>query len=252
VGASRVTIRDLGSTNGINVNGRKVSEHVLCDGDRIELGDEPIAIALVGPGLATAAMTTTPSSAAQNKQQPGRGGTIFTGADLLDQQARVAPAAKPAPAKRVGKGRLILRLVLVVFLTFAIGIVALLIMAPDPPPAAPEPAVPATTPPPAAEPASPPMSAEELYRAGVRSLQQDRIQETVDLWEQSLALDPQAAEVVDAYGALLYHVGYVYEGDGQLDKARQTWERLVDTLSAHAENQYVIKARVRLRRLQGN
>ena len=38
-GAGAFVIADLGSTNGTYVNGVHVTEHVLKDGDRIELGE---------------------------------------------------------------------------------------------------------------------------------------------------------------------------------------------------------------------
>ena len=39
VGDRDTVIEDLGSTNGVLVNGRKVTRHVLCDGDEVTLGE---------------------------------------------------------------------------------------------------------------------------------------------------------------------------------------------------------------------
>src|ERR1700741_4375503 len=43
-GAGAFVIADLGSTNGTYVNGVHVTEHILKDGDRIELGKDRIPL----------------------------------------------------------------------------------------------------------------------------------------------------------------------------------------------------------------
>jgi hypothetical protein len=71
-----VKIMDLGSTNGTFVNDRKVSSHVLKDGDKIRLGDCSIE-------YVAAARTLVPRvSATANEDAPG----FLEGVKLLEQQ----------------------------------------------------------------------------------------------------------------------------------------------------------------------
>ena len=59
VGPDGVTVRDLGSKNGIFVNGVAVEETVLKPGDRVLLGD--VSVSLMGKDAATTARTMMPA-----------------------------------------------------------------------------------------------------------------------------------------------------------------------------------------------
>lgn len=72
-----VTVRDLGSTSGTLVNGRKIQEAALTPGDRLRLGEVVLELAQA-PGQAAAAPPPPPKAAAPTARQPApqaRGGS---------------------------------------------------------------------------------------------------------------------------------------------------------------------------------
>lgn len=103
----RAIIRDLGSSNGLFVNGRKVAGQVpVADGDTIGLGSATAVLSIVAPPdleLKTAMIPTMPAGATH---RPSETVTRFiTTADVPAAAPAPAPAAAPAraPAPRRGK-----------------------------------------------------------------------------------------------------------------------------------------------------
>jgi tetratricopeptide (TPR) repeat protein len=88
---------------------------------------------------------------------------------------------------------------------------------------------------------------DELFAQGTALFEEDRIAEAIDLWEQAVVADPDNASFRERYGEVLYRVGYIYQGAGRLEQAREAWQRLIDHLPDHQMDESVIKARSRLR-----
>jgi hypothetical protein len=80
VGSDGVTVRDLGSKNGILVNGAAVDQAVLKPGDRVLLGD--VSVSLIAKETTAAWRTTTPVA-------------VLGAAASVSDPGRVVPAAPP-------------------------------------------------------------------------------------------------------------------------------------------------------------
>jgi predicted component of type VI protein secretion system len=88
-------ILDLGSTNGLEIAGRKVFQHNLTHGDEIKIGEVILRYEVPGMPLPEAAETTPGEAATESigsaDSPPGEGG--------VDQPA---PAKQPAPSQPAG------------------------------------------------------------------------------------------------------------------------------------------------------
>jgi hypothetical protein len=84
-GNREIIIEDLNSTNGVLVNGRKVSRHVLSDGDLLIIGETHFQCRL------------RPSSRASETHEPAAGGVNVPGAApaAVEPQAGAPPAGEP-------------------------------------------------------------------------------------------------------------------------------------------------------------
>jgi hypothetical protein len=124
VTANGATVRDLGSINGVLVNGERISDkpHTLGDGDRITIGQEPLDIKLeeLGPDDSRARETrderpTVDPAAGRTKRPPTQDGEI--GMTSVASTQRVEPlelvslvANKALAAGRVREAENMLRL----------------------------------------------------------------------------------------------------------------------------------------------
>ncbi len=226
-----VTLVDLGSTNGSRVNGEMVRERVLASGDSIELADVTLQIEVPRPaprGVLTA-------------EAIGGDATVVAGADL-QQQIRDEAAAMArdqikveAPPKR----RRLLLIVVTAVAAIVVGLIAISVLAPSPEPEVVEPeAEPVVTATPA-----------ELIRQGMELYEEGEVLDAIDLWEQAIALDPTNFDLVDRYAQTLYRVGLIYEGDGQVDRAIESWRRLTSQMQS-PEHPYVVRAASKLRKYE--
>jgi pSer/pThr/pTyr-binding forkhead associated (FHA) protein len=250
VSADAVTLRDLGSTNGTFVNGSRITSQQIFDGDQLRFGDvETLAEALADSlrrdsHAGATVLTMGPAGSAEPAVTPANQ-TILTGAALLEQSHSVGP---DDPGDASGGGNKLRRILLLALLVVVVAVFAMMILSS---PAEREEAIDTPAPPPvAAMPTAPVVDAADLYQRGRMELQQDHIESAAILWQQAIEADPTVPGLVEAYGDLLFKIGYVYEGDGRYDTARQTWERLVEVLAQFPEDPNVIRSRVRLRRLE--
>ncbi|MCA9606093.1 MAG: FHA domain-containing protein [Myxococcales bacterium] len=114
----QLTMRDLGSGNGTLVNGSRVSNVVLADGDRIELGETTLVVRLPGADL-MAEDPFLPAGEATDEQNIGSGipmpGQFGTPSDPMaipngpGYQPELTPSATAAPVAPVApRGAIVL------------------------------------------------------------------------------------------------------------------------------------------------
>lgn len=250
VRADGVEVEDSGSTNGTRLNGRRIQRAVVAAGDRLGFGDvecrlEALVDSLRRPAGATAETLVVGPESSDAGGATGAAMNLITG-DMLEAQRRSLPVEAPAPA--AGRGRRLRRIVLSMMLLVVVALLIMVLSWPSAPPLEPVVApAPATAPAPAPEPQ---VTAAELYLQGRDLLREDRFEQAAQTWERALELADAPPGLVHEYARLLFRIGYIYEGDGRYDTARQVWERMVAALPDYPEQEYVIKARVHLRRLQ--
>ena len=78
-------LRDLGSSNGTYVNGQRIQEYLLCDGDRVSIGD--IEFWFEAPAEDSLKVTGGLSSGGDQAIKAGSGGDISGGGFSLDPSA---------------------------------------------------------------------------------------------------------------------------------------------------------------------
>lgn len=226
-------VRDLGSTNGTQVNGEAVEESELGDGDTLELADVTVGVEI--SALSREEGTET------RRVGPGEA-TIVAGADI---QAQIQEEAAAMARERVrveeeptGRRRWLL-VVLGVAAVLVVMVVGISLMVPrrEAPPAEAAPGAPA------------PAHPEELMTQGLDRYEAGEILDAVDLWEQAVELDPGNREVVDRYAQTLYRVGLIYEGEGRYQDATRAWRRLVEHVQ-DPEHTYLVRARAKLRKYE--
>jgi pSer/pThr/pTyr-binding forkhead associated (FHA) protein len=230
-----VVLVDLGSTNGSRVNGEMVLERALASGDSMELADVTLQIEL--PIGAPSGMP----HGAQTAEAPGGDATVVAGADLQQQirDEAAAMARDKVKAEAPPKSRRLLLILMAAAAAIVVGLVAISVLAPTEQPVAPEPEPePVVTATPA-----------ELIREGMELYEVGEILDAVDLWEQAIALDPTNTDIVDRYAQTLYRVGLIYEGDGQVDRAIEAWQRLTAQVQS-PEHPYVVRAAAKLRKYE--
>lgn len=98
--ASGIEVRDLGSRNGVIVNGTRVPQALLSDGDRVTIGDTVFRFTLPPPPSDPRA--PAPAKAARDKDLFGKPDSVdpfavFTDSDHRQPAGRPAESAPPAP-----------------------------------------------------------------------------------------------------------------------------------------------------------
>ena len=107
-GAGEVAVRDLGSANGVFVNGERVSEAAIHAGDEVTFGGVAFTLAMeageagaVGPAVSAAgkaergvAESTTPAASGHGVETPVSGSTIIRRRSIIGNLGRLARYAR--------------------------------------------------------------------------------------------------------------------------------------------------------------
>jgi pSer/pThr/pTyr-binding forkhead associated (FHA) protein len=97
-GARELIVEDLNSTNGVMVNGRKVTRHLLADGDTLTVGEIQFRCVIKSKPAEGGTDQGRPNEARPGEGQPGQTGAQAAPAavtNLADVRSGDGPKAEP-------------------------------------------------------------------------------------------------------------------------------------------------------------